>query len=77
MPDPRASDYLDKLCEQIRGHVRATDGGAFVLFTSFRTMHDVADRLRAEFEAEQHPVYVHGKDGSRSVILEKPRSIRA
>jgi ATP-dependent DNA helicase DinG len=73
MPDPRAPRYLDELCTRIEHHVAATDGGAFVLFTSFRTMHDAARRLRPVFEARGMPVWVHGLDGPRSHILDQFR----
>ena len=70
MPDPRDDGYTGALTDRIREHVTATDGGAFVLFTSFRLMHRVADMLRDEFTDAGLPVWVHGKDGSRGQILE-------
>ncbi|MCA9306038.1 MAG: DEAD/DEAH box helicase [Phycisphaerales bacterium] len=73
MPDPRSSEYLDALASRIASHIRATQGGAFVLFTSFRTMNDVADVLRGGLEAAGHPVFVQGRDGSRSLILDRFR----
>lgn len=73
MPDPRSSEFDEELASRIRAHVLATDGGAFVLFTSFATMHRAADRLRDEFESRGLPVFVQGKDGSRLAILERFR----
>ncbi len=73
MPDPRAAEYVRALSERVISHVRATDGGAFVLFTSFRTMHEVADAVRAALEDRGHPVMVQGRDGARSTILERFR----
>ncbi|MGP1346352.1 MAG: ATP-dependent DNA helicase, partial [Phycisphaerales bacterium] len=70
MPDPRARGYESALGERILHHVRATDGGAFVLFTSFGTMHRVADLVRGELESMGLPVFVHGRDGSRAAMLE-------
>lgn len=73
MPDPRAPGYLDELAARIERHILATDGGAFVLFTSFRAMHDAARRLRPALEARGMPVWVHGQDGPRSHILDRFR----
>lgn len=70
MPDPRDRKYEQALATRIHHHVQATDGGAFILFTSFGTMHRVADLCRYELESLGHPVLVHGKDGSRASMLE-------
>ncbi|MCA9310941.1 MAG: DEAD/DEAH box helicase family protein [Phycisphaerales bacterium] len=70
MPDPREASYTQALVERIGSHIRETDGGAFVLFTSFRLMHKVADLLHDQLAAMHMPVWVHGRDGSRSHILE-------
>lgn len=74
MPDPRSRGYVDRLAERIVEHVRATDGGAFVLFTSFDAMHRVADRIGPELEAAGHGMWVQGRDGSRRAMLEGFRS---
>lgn len=74
MPDPRAANYIDELARRILDHVEATDGGAFVLFTSFATLSAAAKATRGELESRGHPVVVHGEGDSRSVILEKFRA---
>lgn len=74
MPDPRSDRYEPSLAEHILRHLEATDGGAFVLFTSFRTMHRLADLLRTEIGGRlAMPLWVQGRDGSRAHILEKFR----
>ncbi len=70
MPDPRDQSYTRALVERIGSHIEETDGGAFVLFTSFRLMHKVAELLHDDLAAHHMPVWVHGRDGSRSHILE-------
>ena len=70
MPDPREPGYLRALGDKIVEHVRATEGGAFVLFTSFRTLHDAADETRGRLEDAGHRLWVQGRDGSRTRILE-------
>ncbi|MBL0926460.1 MAG: helicase [Phycisphaerales bacterium] len=70
MSDPRHPRYTADLADRILRHIRATDGGAFVLFTSFATMYDAADRLRPALEDLGMPVFVQGRDGSRMKILD-------
>lgn len=66
-PGPR--DYNSALAARVDHHVRATRGGAFVLFTSFGTLYAVADRLREPLGDDGMPVLVQGRDGSRQHIL--------
>lgn len=74
MPDPRAPGHEQALSQRILHHTRATDGGAFVLFTSFKTMHRVAELLAPALEALRLPMLVQGRDGSRSAILDTFRA---
>jgi len=74
MPDPRAPAYPGRLTGAIRDHIAATDGGAFVLFTSFRLMNTIADRLASDLEATRNPLFTQGRDGSRAAILEAFRT---
>lgn len=71
--------YERALVERILDHLAATEGGAFVLFTSFRTLYDVADRLEGPLASLEMPMLVQGRGGSRSQILEAfrhdPRSV--
>jgi ATP-dependent DNA helicase DinG len=46
MPEPNDPKYVDELVPRIERHVRATGGGAFVLFTSFNMLNRVAEKLR-------------------------------
>jgi ATP-dependent DNA helicase DinG len=70
---PGARSYLDELSSRILEHIQATDGGAFVLFTSFQSLNAVADRLRGPLADENMPLLVQGKDGPRGAILAKFR----
>jgi len=76
MPDPQAPGFLDALCPKILGHIVATDGGAFVLFTSFSMLKQTADRLRGELARRGHPILVHGEDGPRGMMLKRFRENR-
>ncbi len=79
MPDPRRPDYTDILAQRVLAHLRETDGGAFVLFTSVATMNAVAQRLDEPLRQVDMPLWVQGRDGPRTHILarfcENPRSV--
>ena len=74
MPDPRAPDYEDRLALRVLAHVVETDGGAFVLFTSHRTLRRVAELLRDDLEARATPALVQGEGVERSRLLDAFRS---
>jgi len=76
MPPPSAPEYADRLIPRIEQLVRETDGGAFVLFTSFRMLDDVARRLRPRLSDEGYPVLVHGADGRPGLLLRRFREDR-
>ncbi|TVQ61398.1 MAG: DEAD/DEAH box helicase [Phycisphaerales bacterium] len=73
MPDPRDASYAEALVERILDHVRATEGGAFVLFTSNATLRAVSQRARPRLESEGYTVVAQHADGSRASILERFR----
>ncbi len=74
MPDPREPGYGEALAEAVLRHVDESDGGAFVLFTSHRSMRSLADRLGSELAARGHPLFVQGRGASRSALLEAFRA---
>lgn len=72
MPNGRESQFIDALSSRIVHHVRSTRGGAFVLFTSFNTLHACAEACSREFERLDFPLYAQGAGGaggSRQLIL--------
>lgn len=73
MPEPSDPVYLDALEPRILHHVRATDGGAFILFTSFAALEAVARRVAPALETEGHVVLVHGRHGPRTNLLKRFR----
>src|SRR6202043_3688280 len=46
MPDPRDAGYRDALMHWIEHFVKMTHGKAFVLFTNFKLMQEVADLMQ-------------------------------
>jgi ATP-dependent DNA helicase DinG len=73
MPEPNHPEYVEQLCPRIERHVRETDGGAFVLFTSFQMLDRVAKRLRPMFQQAGYPTHVHGQDGPPGLMLKRFR----
>ncbi len=72
--DPGAESFEDAIMNRVRDQVLSTDGGAFVLFTSFRLLNQTADRLTREFEEQGLGVWTQGKGGSRTQILDEFRA---
>ena len=71
MPDPREHGYADALEHWIAHFVKQTHGKAFVLFTSYKLMQEVADRMRPFFEKLNLELFVQGTGTPRSTMLEK------
>ena len=73
LPEPREPAYQDRLVDRIVEQVRATDGGAFVLFTSNQAMRQAADGARAALEEAGHQVLVQDRSMPRSLLLQRFR----
>ncbi len=73
------SRFRNPLSAPIFHHIQATDGGAFVLFTSFATLNSVARDLAGPLSELGYPMLAQGRDGSRTHILQRfredPRSV--
>lgn len=79
MPDPRDAGYADALAHWIEHFVTQTDGHAFVLFTSYRAMQQVAGAMTDFFEKHDLNLLVQGGSLPRTKLLEEfkatPRSV--
>jgi len=71
MPDPRDAGYAEALIHWIEHFVRQTHGKAFVLFTSYKLMQDVADRMQPFFDKLKIALIVQGTGTPRSLMLEQ------
>ena len=71
MPDPREPKFRDAVANQIRHFVNLSDGGAFVLFTNFRLMRDLAEELEEFFRERGIQCLVQGTGVPRSTMLER------
>ena len=70
MPDPRDAGYEEALAEQIEKFVEMSRGRAFVLFTAYRTMQALAERLRKPFTKKGWNLLVQGQGMSRHRLVE-------
>ncbi|MGH8092824.1 MAG: ATP-dependent DNA helicase [Chthoniobacterales bacterium] len=79
MPDPRDQTYGAALAEWVARFVADTDGRAFVLFTSYRAMQQLASEMEAFFVRQKMNLLVQGQSAPRSQLLEQfkntPRSV--
>ena len=75
MPDPTESpaEYLSAVCRQIQHYVAETKGHAFVLFTSYQMLREVARRMTPWFVSQNYGLYVQGADMPRTQLLERFR----
>jgi len=71
MPDPREVGYRDALIYWIEHFVRQTHGKAFVLFTNYKLMQEVAELMQPVFDELGVACFVQGTGTPRSTMLEK------
>ncbi|MBI1177708.1 DEAD/DEAH box helicase [bacterium] len=71
MPDPRDTGYKDALIKWVEHFVRQTHGKAFVLFTNFKLMQEVAERMQPFFDELGLACFVQGTGMPRSTMLEE------
>src|SRR5205809_1255885 len=74
MPDPRDAAYQRELERWIAHFVKKTDARAFVLFTSYRDMQQVAGAMQKFFVENQMNLFVQGGGAPRSKLLEQFKS---
>ncbi|MDX1679788.1 MAG: helicase C-terminal domain-containing protein [Akkermansiaceae bacterium] len=73
VPDPGTPKYEEELAKAIQASLEASEGRAFVLFTSYRTMRDAADRLRDFFRQRGWRLMVQGEGLPRHRMIEQFR----
>src|SRR5882724_2782248 len=71
MPDPREAGYRDALIHWIGHFVTQTHGKAFVLFTNYKLMQEVAELMQQFFDQLGVACFVQGTGTPRSTMLEK------
>jgi ATP-dependent DNA helicase DinG len=71
MADPRDENYRSTLEQWIAHFIRQTNGKAFVLFTNYKVMQELAGRMEPFFEELGVTCYVQGTGTPRPPMLEK------
>ncbi len=74
---PEPSDtlrFLPAACEKIVHYLCKTNGGAFVLFTSYKMLIEAANRLAGTLESLKLPLMVQGQNAPRKVLLDRFRN---
>lgn len=71
LPEPADREFERGLPGRVLHHVEATGGGAFVLFTSYTLLNQVASALRQPLAERGLTLLVHGQDGPRSQLLKR------
>ena len=73
LPEPNDRMYVDRIAPRIEQLIDQTDGGAFVLFTSFEMLNKIAQRLRPNLLERKYPVLIQGEDGPPGLLLKRFR----
>lgn len=71
MPDPRDPGYEAALAQWITHFVEKSQGRAFVLFTSYRTMQSLAEALQKPFSKAKWNLLVQGQGMPRHRLLDE------
>ena len=74
MPEPSSDQYTQRLSDRIVDLVGRTRGGAFVLFTSYKMLGQVAELARDEIEGRGMTLLEHGSSATRTSLLEQFRN---
>ncbi|MEM7681570.1 MAG: helicase C-terminal domain-containing protein [Planctomycetota bacterium] len=69
LPDPGSKAFLDRASRVLLGHLDETEGGAFVLCTSYAMLRGFRDCLSAELARRRMPLLVHGDGAPRTELL--------
>ena len=75
LPEPSDTNrFLPAACEKILQYLQQTNGGAFVLFTSYKMLIDAANRLKETIESLGFPLLVQGQGAPRKILLDRFRA---
>ncbi|MCU0786863.1 MAG: DEAD/DEAH box helicase [Verrucomicrobia bacterium] len=71
MPDPRDPGYSAALEHHLERFLKLTHGKAFVLFTSYRLMNELGERMQPFFDQLGIECHIQGTGTPRNVMLER------
>lgn len=76
LPDPSTPEYHKQLPDAVLHEIDRTDGGAFVLFTSYNALRTMAEQLRNPLMQRGMPMLVQGGDLQRSELVARFKADR-
>ncbi|BAM04237.1 ATP-dependent DNA helicase [Phycisphaera mikurensis] len=76
LPEPNDPKHPAAMADVLLRHLKASDGGAFVLFTSYAMLRGTADRIRRHLGQWGMPMLVHGPGTQRRELLARFRHDR-
>jgi ATP-dependent DNA helicase DinG len=71
MPDPRDPQYEEALQHWVGHFVEKTEGRAFVLFTNYRGMQQLAERMTPFFSQKKYTLLMQGGGAPRGKLLDQ------
>jgi ATP-dependent DNA helicase DinG len=74
LPDPNQSDFVDVAADVIKKYLAKTTGGAFVLFTSYVMLDEIAGRISEWLDENNIRLLQQGASVDRSVLLRQFRA---
>lgn len=75
LPDPNDTlRFLPAANKKIVKYLRQTNGGAFVLFTSYKMLIDAANALKPVLDDLGYPILVQGQGAPRKILLDRFRA---
>jgi ATP-dependent DNA helicase DinG len=70
MPEQKDTNYVEAMASQVKKFCKATKGGAFVLFTSFKVMNQVYELVKVGLEMANCQLFCQGKELNRKQMIE-------
>src|SRR5690606_19627841 len=75
LPDPSDTlRFLPAAGQKVMEYLQRTNGGAFVLFTSYKMLIDLANRLKPRLDELGLPLLVQGQGAPRKILLDRFRT---
>jgi len=71
LPDPNEPDFIEKATDALKKYILQTKGRAFVLFTSYEMLNDIAERLADWLTENNIELLQQGAGIDRTVLLER------
>ncbi len=68
IPEPHHKDYESKLYEFCYETIKATQGGVFILFTSYDQLYKMSDKLKTSDVLKNISLFVQGTDSKQNLL---------